>query len=129
MGDPLAIEREIAEQAGTRLGLRFDKSVVRLVEDLKTSLAAVVPDGQAVIVTVTAPIKLRAKTGAVLESLVRQGLVEDERFDTIHGNHVRLRRLTGLLPQKPKILAFVHNPEMDAGVILALAETWLRKRD
>ena len=129
MGDPLAIEREIAEQAGTRLGLRFDKSVVRLVEDLKTSLAAVVPDGQAVIVTVTAPIKLRAKTGAVLESLVRQGLVEDERFDTIHGNPIRLRRLTGLSPQKPKILGFVHNPEMNAGVILALAETWLRKRD
>jgi hypothetical protein len=128
MSDDLAVEREIGEQAGSGFGLRFDKSVVRLVDGLKSSLAEMVPGGQAVILTVTAPIKLRAKTATVLESLMRQGFPETERFDTIHGNQVRLRRLTGLAANSPKVLGFVHNPASDAGVILALAEAWLRKR-
>ena len=128
MSEVLSIEREIAEQAGTRLGLRFDKSVQRLIGGLKTALATVVPQDEAIILTVTAPIKLRAKTALVLESLVRQGFPENERFDTIHGNQIRLRRLTGLAPQSPKLLGFVHNPDADSGVILALAEAWLRRR-
>ncbi len=123
--DLLAIERKIAEQAGNKLGLRFDKSVVRLVSGLKSALADEVPEGEAVIVTVTAPIKLRAKTGAALESLIRQG---GEVPDIIHGKQIRLRRLAGVPAQSPKILGFVHNPTTDAEVILARAEDWLRRR-
>lgn len=128
MSEVLVIEREIAEQAGGKLGLRFDKSVQRLIGGLKTALAGVVPQGEAIILTVAAPIKLRAKTALVLESLVRQGFPENERFDTIHGNRIRLRRLTGLAAQSPKLLGFAHNPDSDSGVILALAEAWLRRQ-
>ena len=123
--DLLAIEREIAEQAGNRLGLRFDKSVVRLVTSLKASLAETLPEGEALILSVTAPIRLRAKTTAALQDLMRQGA---ELPDTINGNQVRLRRLANLPANSPKMLGFVHNPTTDAGTIFALAEDWLRKR-
>jgi len=122
---PLAIEREIGGQAGNRLGLRFDKSVVRLISGLKSSLAETVPEGEALILSVTAPIRLRAKTTAVLEDMIRQGT---ELPDTVNGNQVRLRRLTNLPANRPKMLGFVHNPTTDAGTIFALAEDWLRKR-
>jgi hypothetical protein len=62
---PSTIEREIAERiAAANIRLRSDKSVLRLVNGLKAALGEVVPEGQAVIFTVTAPIKRRAKTAA-----------------------------------------------------------------
>jgi len=123
--DPVAIEREIGGQASNRLGLRFDKSAVRLISGLKSSLAEMVPEGEALILSVTAPIRLRAKTTAVLEDLIRQG---GELLETINGNKVRLRRLANLPANSPKMLGFVHNPTTDAETIFALAEDWLRKR-
>ena len=42
------IELEITERiAAAKIRLRFDKSVVRLVDSLKATLAEVVPEGQA----------------------------------------------------------------------------------
>jgi hypothetical protein len=120
------IEREIAERiTAANIRLRSDKSVLRLVNGLKATLAEVVPEGQAVIFTVTAPIKRRAKTAAALESLVRGGLPSGEVRNTIQDNQVRLRRVTGLPAHMPKVIGFVHNPESDAGLILALAESRL----
>jgi hypothetical protein len=73
-GDLAVIELEITERiAAAKSRLQFDKSVPRLVNGLKAALAQVVPEGQAVIFTITAPIKRRAKTAAVPETLVRGG--------------------------------------------------------
>jgi hypothetical protein len=127
---PSMIEREIAERiAAAKIRLRFDRSVLRLVNGLKAALAEVVPEGQAVIFTVTAPIKRRAKTAAALESLVRGGMPSDELCNTIEDNEVRLRRVTGVAAHIPKVIGFVHNPESDAALILALAESRLLGRD
>ena len=53
------LEREIAAlAAAAKLRLRFDKVMVRLAGQLKAALGGSVPDGEAVIFTVTAPIKL-----------------------------------------------------------------------
>jgi hypothetical protein len=121
------VEREIpARIAAAGIRLRFDKSFVRLVDGLKASLAEVVPDGQALIITVSAPIKRRARTAAALESLVRGGLPKAEVRTTIEDNQIRLRRVTGVPARMPRVIGFVHNPESDAGVILAMAEAWLR---
>ena len=122
------IEREIAERiAEAKIRLRFDKSVLRLVNGLKTALADAVPEGQTIIFTVTAPIKRRAKTATVLDTLIRSGLSNGDVRDTIEDNHVRVRRVTDVRHHMPKVIGFVHNSESDADLILRLAETQLRR--
>ena len=108
----------------------FDKSVLRLINGLKATLAEIVPEGQAIIFTVTAPIRRRAQTAAALESLVRAGLPSDKVVrNTIHNSHVQLRRLTRVPPHMPRVIGFVHNREPDADLILALAGSRLLARE
>ena len=125
------IEREItARISAAKIRLRFDKSALRLLDGLKASLAEIVPEGQTIVFTVTAPIRRRAKTAAALESLVLAGLPSGKAVsDTIHDNQVRLRRLTRVLPHMPKVIGFVHNCETDAELILALARSRLLARE
>lgn len=129
----MTIEEEIVTRiAAAKLRLRFDKAVLRLVGRLKTSLADIVPEGQTVIFTVTAPIKAPGRTAAALERLARDGLPAGDAQDIIHGtilgNQVRLWRVTGLAASMPRVLGFVHNPDSDANLILALAEQRLREK-
>jgi hypothetical protein len=125
-----AVEQEIlARLKAAKLKLRFDRVVVRLVSDVKTALADVVPQRQAVLFAVVAPIKLPAKTIAALVNLARDCPPDGERREVLHGNSVRLRRLTGVAPHMPKTLGFVHNPDSDAALILDLAATRLREGD
>jgi hypothetical protein len=125
----VTLEQDIAERiAAAKLRLRFDKVVLRLVGHLKAALGDIVPEGQAVIFTVTAPIRHPAKTAAGLEALARNDLAGGEVRDIVYGNHVRLRRLTGLAAAMPKVIGFVHNPDSDSGQILALTEAYLRER-
>ena len=120
------IERDIAELAArANLHLRFDRVVLRVVGVLQANLTDFVPEGQAVLLTVTAPIRRPAKTAAALERLVRGGLSGGEIRDTIEGNEIRLRRVTGVSVPMPRVLGFVHNPESDAGLLLDLAESRL----
>jgi hypothetical protein len=129
MTETSIVERQIAERiADAKIHLRFDKSVLRLLNGLKTALANAVPKGQSIVFTVTAPIKRRAKTAALLEALVRDGLPNDDVRDTIEDNHVRVRRVTDVPPEMPKVLVFVHNSEPDADLILEFAESQLRRR-
>jgi hypothetical protein len=123
--DADTVEREIiAQLRSAKLRLRFDNVALRLVGRLKAALASAVPDGQTVIFTITAPIKLPAKTAIALEDLLR-GAPDAERREIIHDNEVRARRLRGVPKEAPKVLGFVHNVESDAGAILALAEARL----
>jgi hypothetical protein len=89
------LEREIGKRArAAKLRLRFDKVVRRLTGDLKALLAGVLPEGQSVVITVTAPIKHPAKIAETLENIARDGLVHGELCKTIHGNKVRVRPIT-----------------------------------
>ncbi len=126
---PSAVERDITEHIiAANIRLRFDKSALRLIGGLKTALAEAVPEGQAVIFTVTAPVLRRAKTAAALEALVRAGLPTGEVRNTIEDNDVRLRLVADVRAHMPKVLGFVHNPESDAEIILALAVSKLLGR-
>lgn len=130
-----AIEADVIERdivgliTAAKLRLRFDKAVLRLVGSLKAALANVIPEEQTVIFTITAPIRLPAKTAATLENLVRNGVPDGERREAVYGNQVRIRWLTGVPTHMPKVLGFVHNRESDAGLILALAEARLLEQD
>jgi hypothetical protein len=128
--DPSAVEREINERAAAaKIRLRFDKSVQRLLDGVKASLAGAIPEGQTVIFTVTAPVRRRQKTADAIEALLRGGLPDGEIRKTIEDNQVRVRRVANVSGHMPKVIGFVHNPESDAGVLLALAEAHLLGRD
>jgi hypothetical protein len=121
--DADTVEREIiARLRAAKLHLRFDKVALRLVRKLKATLASIVPEGQAVVFTLSAPIRLPAKTAVALEDMLRSSPLGAERREVIHDNEVRTRRLRGVPKHMPKVLGFVHNIESDAGAILALAE-------
>jgi len=114
----------------TKPHLRFDKVALRLLRDLQNKLGEAVPDGETVIVTVTAPIRLAAKTTDALEDKVRSLLTrrsaQVEVKDTIHANQIRIRRLIGLSRRAPKVVGFVHNPETDPRVLLDLTQALLQ---
>ena len=111
--------------------LRFDKVVLRLVGGLQAALGEVVPDGQAVMLTVTAPIRLPGKTAAALESKIRNCLARRSAKvgieETIHGNQVRLRIVKGVSAKASKVIGFVHNPETDAEALLDLTQSLLQQ--
>ena len=124
--DADAVEREIiARLTAAKLRLRFDKVALRLSGGLKAALASAVPEGQAFLFTISAPIRLPGKTAAALEKLARSEPQEGERPEIVHGNEVRLRRLRGARKAMPRVLVFVHNADSDASAILAVAEALL----
>jgi hypothetical protein len=122
-----AIEREIAGLAArANLHLRFDRVALRVIGLLRKHAEGCVPEGEAVLLTVTAPIRHPTKTAGAVAGLLRQGLSNEEVRAAIHGNDVRLRRVSGVGAPMPRLLGFVHNPGADAGLILDLAEARLR---
>lgn len=119
------IEPEIFERiAAAKIRLRFDKVVLRIRGDLKTALEDFVPAGHAMLFTLTAPIKLPGKTRDAMLDLIHGDFEAGE----VHGNQVRIRRLTNLPSQRPKAMLFVHNPDGDSRAILDIAETLLREK-
>jgi hypothetical protein len=95
--------------------LRFDRGVLRLSSGLRDALAQAVPASTAVIVTVTAPIRLRARTQAVLIEKIRAVLtkrpVPARLAATVHGNRVQVRTMKGGRRSTCPIVTFVHNPK------------------
>src|SRR5437762_2137737 len=88
----------IADQ-DTKPRLRFDRVALRLVRRLQAALSGFVPGGKTLIVTITAPIRVPAKTAAELEDRIgadlgrRPGAVAARH--TIHGNLIRVRLVKG----------------------------------
>ena len=94
-------------------GLRFDKVATRVVERLRAAAADVVPDGMTVVATITAPIRLPAKTVAAVEDKIRTTLARRARGDvkaTINGNRVQIRIVEDASKRAPKLIGYVHNP-------------------
>jgi hypothetical protein len=117
-----AMKQRFAEQGVVaKPRLRFDRVALRLVQDLQTGLSELVPDGEAVVLTVTAPIRLPSKTAAALESKIRDCLARRsapvEVKDTIHGNQIRVRLVKCVSRRMSKVIGFVHNPDSDPDVL------------
>lgn len=111
------------EETLSAVRLRFDKVALRFVEDLQASLGAITPDGKTLVVTITAPIRLPAKTAAALEEKIRRVIARGraglEIRETIHGNRITARLLGGRLSGNVSVIGFVHNPEPDLEVLFA----------
>jgi hypothetical protein len=117
------ITKQIAA-AGVRL--RFDKVALRLLESVKTGVVRTLPKDQSILFTVTAPIKLPAKTTAALQEWLCHMRVHASST-TINGNHIRARLVKRVPGDKPRVLGFVHNTESKADALLEIAELSLRE--
>src|SRR3954447_24111475 len=83
------IDRQVAEEivaanglSVTKLGLRFDKVVVRLLGSVRACVEGANPKGKTVLMTITAPIELPGRTQHELEAIIREsldckGIIED----------------------------------------------------
>ena len=126
-----AIKPGIAERGDlAKPRLRFDRVALRLVGGLQAALSELVPDGEAVVLTVTAPIRLPAKAAAALESEIRDCLARRsahaEIKDSICGNQVRVRLVKGVPRRASKVIGFVHNPDSDPEILLGLTQSLLQ---
>ena len=112
--------RGVGQAKTGKPGLRFDKVVIRLMEELRGSLRETVPDGMTVLFTVTTPIRLASKTTAALEDKIQALLAQKSPRGkaTIHGNHVQIQFLRGKTAYAPKMIGFVHNPDSDPLLLL-----------
>jgi len=130
-GKRIAIEvttlrRRIADQ-DTKPRLRFDRVALRLVRRLQAALSGFVPGGKTLIVTITAPIRVPAKTAAELEDRIgadlgrRPGAVAARH--TIHGNLIRVRLVKGGSNRAAKVIGFVHNPDSDPEILLDIVHS------
>ena len=131
-GKRIAIEVSILKQGivgRDKPRLRFDRVVLSLARRLQSNLRDTVPDGKAVIVTVTAPIRVPSKTAVVLEEDVRSCLLRQsarvEVAASINGNRTRIRVVRGVPSGASKVIVFVHNPETDADVLLDVTQSML----
>lgn len=108
--------------------LRFDKVVLRLMADVRSAADHVLPAGTTALITVSAPIRLPAKTAAsivdTVTALQARGSTRTRRA-TVHGNDVGVRLVTHTLARAPKLLGFVHNPDPEPNRLLDAAAQWL----
>jgi hypothetical protein len=122
----VALGQKAARDDSVRPRLRFDRVVLRLFADLRAAVSDVIAQDQAVIVTVTAPVRMGGKTAEAIADRIRGGHRRGDVNATIHGNQVQLRRIARVPKQMPKLIGFVHNPETDPGPILNLMQAMLR---
>jgi hypothetical protein len=131
------IEKEIADKivktnglSITKLGLRFDKVVTRLFANLREAVGSDCPKGTAVLLTMTAPIKLPAKTEQELKEqindLLKAGIRDQDKKLTVFQNAARLRIVDTPSKQAAKFIGFVHNPDSNPKLLLDLAAEWIR---
>jgi hypothetical protein len=128
--DTRTLKRRGASQGNAaRPRLRFDKVATRLIDRLRTTFGGIVPDGTTVVLTVTAPIRVAAKTAAALEDrihtlLERRSPGPNERA-TIHGNRVQIRVLRNRSERAPNFVGFVHNADSDPLLLLNMTSELL----
>jgi len=133
------VEKEIAGEilkandlSAARLGLRFDRVVGRVLGDLRSFAGGAAPADRTVLVTISAPIRLPAKTVEALRveirALLSAGRVGEDRSATVHGNQVRLRLVQPAPGRGLRLIGFVHNPDWEPKLLLDLAEQWLRAK-
>ena len=89
-------------------------------------------EGLAVMLALTAPIRLPGKTTTDLKrdvaALLQTGAAGSERSTILHGNRVELRLVERPLGRGETLLGFVHNADVPAALVLNLAKQWLHAK-
>lgn len=134
------IDRQIAVEIAaanglsvTKLGLRFDKVVVRLLGCLRACVEHANQGERTVFITITAPIKLPGKTEHELAAIIRNSLDCKSHIGnrqlTVFQNEVQLRIIESSSKRNHKFVGFVHNPGTNPTLLLDLASQWLMETE
>lgn len=110
-----------------KLGLRFDRVALGLLDDLRAAAERLVPAGQVAIITVTAPIRVPSQTAEAIEKKFAL-LVHRKKSAlrmTAYSNLIQIRLVKNTPGRKIKMIGFVHNPTTKAKQLLDLAEAWI----
>jgi hypothetical protein len=111
--------------------LRFDRVATGLVARVQRAIAADVPEGRTAVLTITAPIRLAARTAAAIEQrmseLLARRAADVQTRATIHGNRVSLAIIAGGSAGTAPVVGFVHNPDMDAGTLIDMTRVLLAR--
>jgi len=125
--------RSTGQSSAAEPRLRFDKVVTGLTERLKSSLGETIPRDRTVLLAITAPIRLPSKTVAAIEgaiqSLVRRSSWGRDKKETIHGNRVHMRVFRDASGRAPRVIAFVHNPDLQADLFFNTTQELLELTD
>jgi len=104
--------------------LRFDRVAQRVVRSLQEALVSVPSDKTALVVTVTAPIRLPGRTVGELGASLHRSLIRN--FDKmVCGNRVRARLVRRDVEGGPRVIVFIHNPEPAPTGLFKLVEASL----
>jgi len=125
IGPKRGIRRDI-----TRPRLRFDRVALGFIRRVREALAASVPEGRTIVVSVTAPIRMASKTAAVVGQTIRQRLERRSARlqieETINGNQIRARLAQDVSGRAAKVVGYVHNPDSDPQILFDITESLLR---
>jgi hypothetical protein len=108
--------------------LRFDRVARRFVKSLQAELAGVPSERAALVVTVTAPIRMPGSTVRELGARLHKSLPPN--FDQmVCGNRVRARIVRCGVCGGPRMIVFVHNPEAaPTGLFRIVEASWSSTR-
>jgi hypothetical protein len=111
-----------------KIRLRYDKVALSLLKNLRQSLEASVRAGDLLVVTCTAPIRKDSATAKDAAEAFRKMLVAKRTKAklTSNGNRLEARLLRGVGKGGPKVIGYVHNPDVDPGVLFDVTEASLR---
>jgi len=112
-----------------RPSLRLDRVALEVVSRVRTAIQRQVPADRTIVVTISAPIRLAAKTAAALSSRVLNrvsGRARAERsLHRIHGNRIEIWILQGGIATTSKLVGFVHNPDVDPRIFIEVTRALL----
>lgn len=114
----------------TVLRLRFDRVVLATARRLRADLTPSVPAQATLVVTLSAPIRVAARTAAMIVASARPRLVARSRAilrQSIYGNDVRIGLLAGTGSDAARLACFVHNADSDVPFLLACCRRLLAK--
>jgi hypothetical protein len=128
----IQIEKQIANEIAkanelslSKLGLRFDKVVVRILGNIRNAIEQEVPKESVIIVTISAPIKLPAKTEHELiekiRNIVSTGKKKRDTSLTIFENEVRIRLIKSSSKKSINFIGLVHNKDIDSKYLLDIS--------
>ena len=126
-----SLAKKIAKANGVRLselGLRFDKVALRLLRSLQNEIAKEELKTRTIVLTITAPIKLPARTEYELMKQIKAIVASGKKNNSsrsILGNRIRV--ITQSLESGIHFIGLVHNQNVSSTTLVNMTARWLHK--
>ncbi len=126
-----SLAKKIAKANGVRLselGLRFDKVALRLLRSLQNEIAKEELKTKTIVLTITAPIKLPARTEYELVKQIKAIVASGKKNNSsrsILGNRTQIRVITQSLESGIHFIGLVHNQNVSSTTLVNMTARWL----